>query len=104
MRKLRAIWLAGLAVLLAGLAFGQEPVRIGANDAMSSATNKTRPELSPMARQLKIHGSVDVDVTIDAAGAVEKAETVKGNPVLAKSAIDAVKKWKFKPFKEGKVV
>ncbi len=104
MRTLRAISVAGLMLLLAGLAFGQEPVRIATKDALSAATSKPQPELSAMARQLKLQGSVQVDVTIDEAGSVEKAQTVKGNPVLAKSAQDALKKWKFKPFKEGKVV
>jgi protein TonB len=36
---------------------------------------------------------------------VESAEVVSGDPVLAKSAVDAAKKWKFTPFiKNGKPV
>ena len=38
-------------------------------------------------------------------GDVENVEVVSGDPILAKAAVDAVKKWKFKPFiKNGKPV
>ena len=38
-------------------------------------------------------------------GDVESVELISGDPILAKSAIDAVKKWKFKPFiKNGKPI
>jgi TonB family protein len=36
---------------------------------------------------------------------VQRAEVVSGDPILAQSAVDAAKKWKFKPFiKNGKPV
>jgi len=38
-------------------------------------------------------------------GDVEQADVISGEPVLARSAVDAAKKWKFKPFiKEGKAI
>ncbi len=93
-----------LALSLASVALAQEPVRISSKDAISAATVKPQPQLPMIARQLKLQGAVEIDVTIDEDGAVSKADSIKGNPVLAKAAQDAAKKWKFKPFKEGKVI
>lgn len=76
-------------------------VRITQDVALDLATSRPAPELPLMAKQLKVFGPVDVDITIDETGAVEKAEVLRGNPILGKAAVDCVKKWKFKPFKQG---
>jgi TonB family protein len=48
---------------------------------------------------------VELDAFVGEDGAVETAKTVNGNPVLGKAAEEAVKRWKFTPFKEdGKAV
>ncbi len=55
------------------------------------------------ARDKQLQGQVWVRIQVSETGDVESAEIISGDPVLAKSAIDAVKKWKFKPFiKNGK--
>jgi protein TonB len=59
---------------------------------------RIEPEFPAMARQLKITGEVEVDVVIADNGTVESVKPVSGNPVLTRSATDAVKRWKFKPF------
>lgn len=57
------------------------------------------------AREQKLQGEVVVRILVSETGDVETAEIVSGDPVLAKSALNAVKKWKFKPFiKNGKPV
>jgi len=57
------------------------------------------------ARKKKIQGKVVVKILVSETGDVESAEVVSGDPILGKSAVDAVKKWKFKPFiKNGKPV
>jgi protein TonB len=54
---------------------------------------------------MKMEGVVEVKVTISETGRVEESETVSGNPILARAAVDAVRHWKFKPFKDdGKTV
>ena len=67
---------------------------------------KTQRAIYPYeARNQKIQGEVVVKILISETGDVESAEIVSGDPILAKSAMDAVKKWKFKPFiKNGKPV
>jgi TonB family protein len=62
-----------------------------------SAVHKVPPTYPPLARQMGITGTVIVAATVDPAGKVVKAETSSGNKLLASSAIDAVKQWKFAP-------
>ncbi len=57
------------------------------------------------AREKQLQGQVIVKILVSETGDVESAEVVSGDPVLAKSAVDAAKKWKFRPFiKNGKPV
>jgi len=57
------------------------------------------------ARQKQLQGQVVIRVLVSESGDVENIEVVSGDPVLAKSAIAAAKKWKFRPFiKNGKPV
>jgi len=61
------------------------------------AVSKVPPVYPPLARQMHITGVVKVLATIDASGKVTKAESPSGNKILALSAIDCVKQWKFAP-------
>jgi len=55
------------------------------------------------AAQQGIQGQVWVKLLISEGGEVEDVDVISGEPILAKAAVDAVKKWKFKPFiKNGK--
>jgi protein TonB len=87
--------LLGLAATLAA----EDPKRIPTDEAMASIVEKVNPEYPPLARQLKLTGQVEVQATIEEDGAVGDVTAVSGNPVLARAVVDAVKKWKFKPFK-----
>jgi TonB family protein len=62
-----------------------------------AAVHRVPPVYPPIARQLGISGTVLVITTVDATGKVVKAESNSGNKLLAPSAIDAVKQWKFAP-------
>lgn len=76
------------------------PKKVTMAEAMSAAVVKTPPEFPPLAKQLKITGSVELDVIIAENGTVESVTPISGNPVLTKPAADAVKRWKFKPFQQ----
>jgi len=95
-RQLR--YAAILAMLLSSGMLASAEVRVLADDALKAATKKAPPDYSPIARQLKITGKVEVDVTIDADGNVENVKIVSGNAMLTPSVVTAVKKWKFTPF------
>src|SRR5580692_10136340 len=89
------------AILIMLMSFGQlasAEIHVATDDAMKAATKKTPPDYPPIAKQLKVGGKVQVDVTIDAEGNVETVKIVSGNAMLTQSVIAAVKKWKFTPF------
>lgn len=55
------------------------------------------PVYPELARKMGLKGVVRVEVMISAAGKIESAKAVGGHPVLAESAVMAVKGWKFLP-------
>ena len=87
-----------LVLLLTTGMLASAEIRVATGDAMKAATKKTPPDYPPIAKQLKVAGHVEVDVTIDADGNVENVKIVSGNAMLTQSVVSAVKKWKFTPF------
>lgn len=58
-----------------------------------------------IARKMKLHGTVRVKVWIAPDGSVRHTEYVGGHPMLAESAVNAIRNWKFQPAqKESQVV
>jgi TonB family protein len=53
------------------------------------------PEYPAIARKMQLHGAVKLKVWIRADGAVTRVEYVGGHPLLAESAVNALRKWKF---------
>ena len=95
-KRAKRRWLPKLlvlgAVLLAGAAsmtptFAQETSR-----KLKSGPPPDYPEL---ARKLNITGSARVRITVTADGRVKDVKELGGNPVLLKSLVDAVKKWRY---------
>ena len=73
-------------------------LRISEGEAMKAIKSKVPPTYSPVARQLKLNGRVVVEAVVNEMGSVKQAKSVSGNLILANSAIEAVKQWKFTPF------
>lgn len=84
------------------MGFGQDaPKKVSRDEAMSAAVTKVQPEYPLVARQLRIRGLVDLEAVVTNTGTVEQVNIVSGNPVLTKPAVEALKKWQFKPFTTG---
>jgi protein TonB len=99
-RKLALLALAGIGALsTSSVAVAAE--RVPAGTALAAVLTRVTPQVPALARQLKLAGVVEMDVTIDEEGSVESVSVLSGNPILAKSAEDTMKKWKFKPIKQG---
>lgn len=99
-RRARSFCAVTVFLLLAsaGVLTAQEPVRVSQDAAIKAAVTRVDPEYPAMARQMKISGAAEVDVTVATDGSVEKVDIVKGNAILSNAAATAAKKWKFKPF------
>ena len=59
---------------------------------------KVNPLYPPLARQARIQGTVIVKIVINKFGNVQSLELVKGHPLLAPAAFEAVMQWKYRPY------
>ena len=75
-------------------------MKVAHADAVRNAVKRTNPEYSPMAKQMRIQGDVEVEVKISDSGDVADVKVLTGNPMLSAPVIKAVKDWKFTPFTE----
>lgn len=92
------------AALLAVLTLGTPaiPVATQAQQSQSDeivrrAKNKVEPVYPELARKMHLAGTVKVEVVVAPNGTVKEARVIGGHPVLAGSALDAAKKWRFEP-------
>jgi TonB family protein len=55
----------------------------------------------PLAQKMGIHGTVKAKLWIAPDGSVRRVEYISGHPLLADSAVSALKKWKYTPDSAG---
>lgn len=67
------------------------------DDLLRRAKSKVQPTYPELARKMNISGTVKIEVVVAPNGTVKDAHVVGGHPVLANSALDAAKKWRFEP-------
>jgi TonB family protein len=72
-------------------------VRMGGKVMNGQLTKKVAPKYPREAREQRIEGTVRLHVIISTDGKVQYVELVSGDPILAKSAVEAVRKWEYKP-------
>jgi len=73
-------------------------IRISQGVSQGLLIKKVQPIYPPIARQLHRNGSVQLLATIDKSGNTKKVQILTGDPMLARSATDAVKQWKYRPY------
>ncbi len=59
---------------------------------------RVQPVYPPLARQARIQGSVELRAIISKTGTIENLVVVSGHPMLVKSAIEAVRQWRYRPY------
>jgi protein TonB len=73
-------------------------VRVSQGVTQGLLIRKVQPNYPPLARQARIQGSVLLQAEISKDGTIENLHLISGHPMLAPSAIEAVKQWKYKPY------
>jgi protein TonB len=73
-------------------------IRISQGISQGLVIKKVAPVYSATALQLRKEGTVELMATISKDGAVTSVQVLKGDLLLAKSAVDAVKQWKYRPY------
>ena len=81
------------------------PQKVTSGVARGYKIHNVDPEYPLVARNAKIQGPVVLRAVIDTKGKVTNLRVLSGHPLLAASAVEAVRQWKYRPFVfEGKVV
>jgi len=75
----------------------QDPVSLNSKQATRLVLDQARPEYPPLAKVNYIQGHVQMQVEITREGKVAKAHVVRGHPILAASALKAVRGWIYRP-------
>jgi len=68
-----------------------------ADQAERKLVQHEKPEYPAMAAKMSLHGTVKLKTWIASDGTVRRLEYIGGHPLLAESALKAVKGWKFEP-------
>lgn len=76
----------------------QQKLRVSSGVAQAQLTHKVNPQYPPEAFQSRVHGTVVLQAVIGKDGGVKAVKVVSGPPMLVKSATEAVKQWRYKPF------
>ena len=89
-----------------GGGFGGGAFKVGGGVTAPSLLYKVEPEYSEEARKAKYQGTVVLNVIVDASGKAINPQIIRSLGLgLDEKAVEAVKKWKFKPgYKDGKPV
>lgn len=73
------------------------PYRVGGKVQAPRLIRQVQPEYPPLAKQARIQGDVVIDSVIDAEGRVTEMKVVSGSPLLVRSAIQALGRWRYQP-------
>ena len=75
-------------------------IRVSSGVAVKLLIKESRvePNYPEEAQQAGIQGQVLLKAEISKDGTIQNLQLISGNPKLAQAAIEAVKKWKYKPY------
>ncbi|HEV2132731.1 MAG TPA: TonB family protein [Terracidiphilus sp.] len=77
---------------------GIQRVQIGAGVAQGRLLQATTPVYPPIAKAMRISGTVVLQATISRSGSISEMKVASGPPMLRQSALDAVKTWRYRPY------
>src|SRR5262249_25092702 len=73
------------------------PQKVKESVLLGNAVTKVMPVYPASARSMNAYGEVEVQVIISEEGTVTEAKAISGHPALRSAAVDAARKWTFKP-------
>ena len=75
------------------------PVAISSGVAPGMRVQKTPPEDPPIAKTANVAGTVELHATISTDGTIKDLHAVSGPVMLRQAALDAVRNWRYKPYR-----
>jgi TonB family protein len=98
-------WNRGWEELESGLQWRQEAVvehpqlRVAAAEMEKLIVHRVDPEYPAQARQAKLQTVIALDVVIGKDGSVVSVRPLNGPDILGRAAVDALRWWKFEPYR-----
>jgi protein TonB len=72
-------------------------IRVGGQVEAARLIFQPKPEYPPLAKMARIQGTVRLEAIISRDGTIQDLRVVSGHPLLVKSAIEAVQRWRYQP-------
>jgi protein TonB len=76
-------------------------IRVSAGVQQGLLISRIEPRYSEIARKTRIQGDVVLAAIIGRDGRIENLHVLSGHPMLAETALDAVKQWRYRPYMLG---
>ncbi len=76
-------------------------LRLDSNEAAELLVERVPPHYPEAARRAGVQGNVLLGITIAKDGGVKEVKPIDGPPELVQAAVEAVKKWKYRPAISG---
>ena len=73
-------------------------LRISQGVSQGLLIKRVQPKYPPAALAVRAQGAVQIEATINKEGNVTNLKVLKGDPVLARAAVEAVRQWRYKPY------
>ena len=72
-------------------------VRVGGSVQHAILIRQVRPRYPALAEQARIQGTVILEAIISQQGLVKNLRVIRGHPLLIRRAVEAVRRWRYKP-------
>ena len=72
-------------------------IRVGGQVESAKLIFQPKPEYPPLAKMARIQGTVRLEAIISKDGTIQDLKVLNGHPLLVKSAIEAVQRWRYQP-------
>lgn len=72
-------------------------IRVGGQVENAKLMFQPKPDYPPLAKMARIQGTVKLEAVISKDGTIQDLKVLTGHPLLVKSAIEAVSRWRYQP-------
>lgn len=72
-------------------------IRVGGNVQEAKILNRVQPVYPPLAKQVRVSGTVRLNAVISKDGGIQDLQVVSGHPLLVQAALQAVRQWRYAP-------
>ncbi len=91
--------IAGIVGTMAGAHPVLKPINVSQGVSNGLLVKQVPPLYPTLALQMRVAGSVELEANISKDGSTANVQVLKGDPLLRQAAVNAVRQWKYKPYR-----